>query len=189
MSAHISCVAFRTRKCPHAGKFALKKRARLSRSPETTSARFCCRFFAYPHAVSRFCEGKIMPALCMSPDSDICAPSRLPKLFQSPVTYLGGAPSLQWRNRAGLSPASILAFDSPAPCSGSGFPKEHIPFHFSFTILTHSPPPGKLIIFLFVSLCRADFGQPTFFKMCCDTEQIPLAEKTKNCLHFSALWC
>ena len=98
--------------------------------------------------------GNRRPDLCMSPDSALITFSYLPKgydllrlicrvlsgfgeisriLRAGYLLILKNAPSLQWRDRAGFSPASILAIGSFAACGGSGSPKEHKLFmYFSY---------------------------------------------------------
>ena len=57
-------------------------------------------------------------ASCMFPDSEIFTAVCLPtNLFRSGVIRTA-VPSLQWRDRAGFSPASILAFLHPNAVSG-----------------------------------------------------------------------
>ena len=51
--------------------------------------------------------------------------SEIPSVIGGIPLLLENAPSLQWRDRAGFSPASILALGSFATYRGCGLPEDH----------------------------------------------------------------
>ena len=101
-----------------------KDRGETTRNHSFTAVRFYRNLF--PSAL-RSSDAAVTHCLRMSPDLRIS--TQIPSCGSQPVSVVFGrcAPLLQWRDRAGLAPASILAFVNSAVNLryGCGMAKEH----------------------------------------------------------------
>ena len=131
---------------------------------QKTTVRFHCAYLL--PSLPAFLRRSIrLIHLCMFPDSDLSSP-RFPSQTLRFSGFMSKAPSIQWRDRAGFAPASILAFYPAARKTPAvkpvGFPlqsaekKEHKSssvFSFSkkyFTIKPHCSQAPRLYFSTFM---------------------------------------
>ena len=100
-------------------------------------------FFAYFNLSAFVRRSKSLIYACLlTQTSALYLPSQMFRTF-SGIT--DKAPSIQWRDRAGLSPASILTPDSSVAYRGGGLPKEHKRLYVLFpkSSIARCPELGK----------------------------------------------